>query len=246
MKGRAERMEATVLRLIPYGDDDVIVGFLTPEHGRLSAFAPAARKSVKRFGTALDLFSLLVIEASPPRSVQNDLWRLTRVTIEETHLSLRNDLHRFASASYLAECIWLFAREGDSQPRLFEWWKKSLMFLGKVPDPVSTSLGLDMELLTLCGYGPRWNICHECGREPHGKRFFFSFDQGGISCESCRKAGEGRWLEPDVVRMIVAGGALSYKQTETARRALEEFTTYTLGRQPKSQSFRGEVFRAGG
>ena len=43
---------AIVLRTVDYGEADRVVTLFTREHGKLSALARGARKSVKRFGAA--------------------------------------------------------------------------------------------------------------------------------------------------------------------------------------------------
>ena len=49
---------AIVLRTVDYGEADRVVTLFTRDHGKLSALARGARKSVKRFGAALGLFGV--------------------------------------------------------------------------------------------------------------------------------------------------------------------------------------------
>ncbi|MFH1018775.1 MAG: DNA repair protein RecO [Pseudomonadota bacterium] len=242
MKRIAAEMEAIVVRLIEYGEADLIAGLLTEEHGRISAFAPSARKSHKRFGAALDLFSLVRAELSWPAAHSGGLWRLKSVDLLDLHHGIRRDLERFASAAYFSECLWSLAGEGDPQPRLFQWWKRTLKRLSESPESFIPGPELDLELLALLGHGPRWDTCTECGLVPTGESLFFSFERGGVTCGPCRKPGEGRWLPRAAVETLRQGGDLSRGHRNDARRALDDFVSYTLGREPRSQRFREEVF----
>ena len=54
---RAHKVEALVLRAIPYGEADSVVHLLALGQGRLAAFARGARSSRRRFGGALEPFT---------------------------------------------------------------------------------------------------------------------------------------------------------------------------------------------
>ena len=223
--------EGVVLRILPYGESDAVVGLFTEHHGRISAFARGARRSQKRFGGALDLFTELRLELSSGLRSRSALWRLDRVELREAHIELRRNLGRLAQAEYLAECLWSFAPEGEAQTALYAWWKGALRRLCEASDPRAIAHELDLELLSHSGYAPHWQSCTECGRGVPAGRFFFSFEKGGAICTECRPRGEGRWLEPQD-RVSVQG-------------AVSAYVSYTLGKEPRSQRFREEVFRDG-
>ncbi|HLG18938.1 MAG TPA: DNA repair protein RecO [Bdellovibrionota bacterium] len=241
-----ESMEAVIVRQVPYGEADLIVGLMTDLRGKLSVFASGARKSVKRFGGGLDLFSYVRADLRPPRAAHEHLWRLEKIELIDPHFSVRSNLRAFATASYLAECIWSLGGEGDPQHRLFVWWRETLAAMERDPAASDRAVQLDLELLKLCGYSPRWNVCIECGRPPQGNPLFFSFEQGGISCQSCRKRGEGRWLDSATVRHLYSGESMEHGEEDSIRRTLDAFVTHTLGREPKSQRFREEILRERG
>ena len=87
---RAHRVEALVLRAIPYGESDAVVHLLVLGHGRIPAFARGARTSRKRFGGALEVFTRIeaLLKEGP------ELWALREATVLEAHARLRDDLHR--------------------------------------------------------------------------------------------------------------------------------------------------------
>jgi DNA repair protein RecO (recombination protein O) len=238
--------EAVIVRHVKYGEADLVVGLLTATHGKLSAFASGARKSVKRFGGGLDLFSEVRADLRIGKSGATRLWRLEKIDLIDSHFGLRTNLAAFATASYLAECLWSLAGEEDPQHRLFSWWVRALSSLEHDPELPARFVQYDLELLKLCGYSPRWNACMECGGRPQGNPLFFSFQQGGVSCQTCRSHGEGRWLDAAAVKHLYSGEVLKDNEEQTIRQALDAFVMYTLGREPKSRKFREEMLRGRG
>jgi DNA repair protein RecO (recombination protein O) len=237
-------LEGIVLRIVNYGETDRIVGLLTPTHGKISAFAPSARTSRKRFAGALDFFNRLRVDVSPPKDPHGSLWRLSRAEVLDTHLELRGDLRRRAQASYLTECLWSLLGDGDPHPGVYEWFGRALGRLSSEPVSVAEDLRVELEMLSLCGFAPHWDQCLECGDRPKEGRVFFSFHRGGIICDRCGKSGEGRWIDARSVVGVAAGEVLPPAATAPLRRVLNSFVSHTLGREPKSQKFREEVFHA--
>lgn len=242
MRGSVQSVEGIVLRIVNYGESDLVVGFLTPDHGKLSAYAAAARVSRKRFGGALDLFHRLRIQLRPPKGTHGSLWRLNQVELLETHLGLRNDLRRLAAASYLADCLWNLVGEGDPHKALYDWWEETLLKLSTEPISVVSDLRLEFEMLSHCGFAPHWDQCLECADRPKEGKVFFSFDRGGILCERCRKTGEGCWIDAGWVRGVQTGFEIPAEAVTSLRKVLNSFVSHTLGREPRSQRFREEVF----
>ncbi len=52
--------EALLLRRVEYGESDLVLTLLTQKVGKVSALARGARKSSKRFGSALELRQALI------------------------------------------------------------------------------------------------------------------------------------------------------------------------------------------
>ncbi|MFH1262702.1 MAG: DNA repair protein RecO [Pseudomonadota bacterium] len=246
MNAPSRETEGIVLRIIDYGESDRIVGFLTPDMGKISAFAMKARVSRKRFGGTLDLFHCLAIDLRPPRDPQGALWRLERVSLVEGYHGLRGDLRRLAAAGYLADCLWNLLGEGDPHPETYAWWKEALGRLATQPISVAADLRFELELLSFLGFAPHWDRCLECGSESVTGQVFFSFVRGGVICSRCPRSGEGRFVEAAWIKAAQAGDPLPPPAATQLRQVLNSFVCATLGREPKSQKFREEVFRGEG
>src|SRR3990172_5979436 len=101
MSGERLKLLGVVLRTIDYGEADRIVALLTRERGKVSVFARGARSSRRRFGGALEPFTLLRLEARERRG--GDLLALDSVAVERGFGAIRTDLARIACASYACE-----------------------------------------------------------------------------------------------------------------------------------------------
>ena len=59
---------AVVLRKVVYGEADLVLTLLSRDLGKLSALARGARSSRRRFGAALELFTVSSVELRAHRS----------------------------------------------------------------------------------------------------------------------------------------------------------------------------------
>src|SRR5919204_373892 len=98
MGAAAAKLTAIVLRTVDYGEADRVVTLLSRERGKVSAFARAARASRRRFGGALEPFTLVHAEAKERRGAE--LFTLESVAVERAFGGIRGDLARIACASY--------------------------------------------------------------------------------------------------------------------------------------------------
>lgn len=90
MTGRLRSSAAIVLRIRPYEENHIIAHLLSPELGKISAFARAARRSVKRFGALLEPGQSVVAYLQEPRSeLGNQMYRLDKLDPNKSLLGLR-------------------------------------------------------------------------------------------------------------------------------------------------------------
>ena len=88
---------AIVLRRTDFGDYDLILTFFTLKKGKISAIAKSAKKSTKRFGGILELFSVLDIVCSA--RIDRDLMVLQEADLKNSFSGIRADLNKTAYAS---------------------------------------------------------------------------------------------------------------------------------------------------
>jgi DNA repair protein RecO (recombination protein O) len=176
---------ALLLRSVDYGESDRIVTFFTEELGKISALARGARKSHRRFGGALEPFSLIEIGLESRRA---GLMQIKDATLIEANPGLAKDLNRMGVASLILELIRETTAEQVSDRLLFEIAAKALELvasieLGKI---VPILFAVQLRILSVSGVGVSILRCNACGRVvPPGKPVRFHPERGGVVCTPC-------------------------------------------------------------
>jgi DNA repair protein RecO (recombination protein O) len=189
--------DAIVLHAFDYSETSRILRLATREAGVISVLARGARRSIKRFGSALDLFAeggvqVLVRE-------QRDLHTLCAFDLARSRPALAADLGRFSGASALAELVLRFATD-EPQPSLFDALSRSLDDLCSAePDETrEVTLAGAWRLVGELGFAPSLDACSACHVElAVAEALPFSHAAGGVLCARCaRLYTAGRTLPP--------------------------------------------------
>lgn len=241
---------AVLLRRVEYGDYDFIITFFTRSGGKMTVIAKSAKKSVKRFGGMLGLFSLLeIIYTTGPGT---RLPVLQEAVLEEPLPQLSVDINRTAIASYWAEIVNIWSEEGRQQLHLYTLLRNALIELnkGEIPPPV-LSMAFQMKFLTLAGMLPNLTACRVCKRNTadlEGKDLAFNIKTGQLICSQCRgTTSEGVLLTKGTVRQLQWMDRIPLHQVSRIRclpqlmkegqTLLESFLPHHLGKRPNSLDF---------
>jgi DNA repair protein RecO (recombination protein O) len=173
---------AIVLRQIDYGESDLIVSLLTSELGVLRGYARGARKSIKRFGPALEPFSQIEIRWQPGRG---ELLTLLDADIVSTRQGLRLSLTNLALAAYAVEVLEMLLQEGEEQSELYSLLQGYLDYLSVQGDPALARLLFELRLVQHLGYIPHLLHCSECFALFGGGDIAFDPVRGGSLCDTC-------------------------------------------------------------
>jgi DNA repair protein RecO (recombination protein O) len=174
---------AIIIRHLNYAEADRIVTFFTREYGLLKGFARGARKSRKRFGTALEPFSEVVLYWTEPAS--GSLASLKEAELVDLHLGLREDLASVSLAAFSCELVEGLIGEGQAHPQTFDLLKAFLDHLSHNPPSWEARLLLELRLLVLAGYSPHLLHCSKCGKTFREEVIYFETSQGGSLCPQC-------------------------------------------------------------
>ena len=177
------RTEGIVLKSQKYGEADLIVTFLTPDRGIISAFAKSPRKTKSRFGSSLEplthsKISLWGKEQSLPKLTQSD--------IIHSFQKIRDNYHDFVSVSKLSEILLSLTPAESPNKKLFSFFLNILQFIKSSEQESRNSnealhLISRIRLLAIIGYAPRLSGCGRCGS---GSVDFFP-DAGTTLCKKC-------------------------------------------------------------
>jgi DNA repair protein RecO (recombination protein O) len=179
---------AVVLRSWPYGESDKIVRLLTENRGKVTGIAKGAKRSRKRFANSLEPFSLvnLCFQERP----HGGLVFILSADLAFAYKQLATSLEKITLASYLIEITDGLTGEGDESALVFRHLKNGLLFLdGTGAAPLEFLVLFELKLLQLAGYQPALDRCKSCAvthGELRGAHWYFSPEEGGILCGTCR------------------------------------------------------------
>lgn len=250
MAATTETTPAILLRRISYGDYDLILTLLTQTEGKVSVMAKAAKKSVKRFGGALELFSQVNVVFSS--GAKRGLPLLQEAAIVQPFPSIRSDILKTAYASYWSEILHKWMEEGKREERIYQLIQRVLEELdtGELPGAL-LSLVFQSRFLSVSGLRPNMEQCLQCGKDIEQVKLpYFSFDphRGGLFCGGCDNGVREKpalskgtlklltWIEQEDfghIRRI----RFSPQALQEAQRFLESVIPYHLGSMPKSLVF---------
>ncbi|MDE3217691.1 MAG: DNA repair protein RecO, partial [Gemmatimonadota bacterium] len=153
--------DAIVLHAFDYLESSRILRLATREGGVRSALAKGARRSQRRFGSALDLFA----QGSAQLSTRTgrDLDTLAGFDVVASRAALAEDLGRFAGASAIAELV-LHFQSDHADPALFDALAATLDAIAAAPPSraVDAALAGAWRVIGALGFAPALAECAEC------------------------------------------------------------------------------------
>lgn len=245
---------AILLRRIDFGDYDLIITFFSLKSGKISLIAKSAKKSVKRFGGMLELFSVLDIVYS--RGRKKSLPVLQEASLIKPFSEIRKDITKTAYASYWAELINKWIEEGAVQKEIFFLFQYVLCELdaGIIPD-AALSILFQLRFMLISGLLPNLSRCSICNTgidQTKEDEFTCDFASGGILCGRCGKtSGKSLKLAKGTIKQLLW---MEHKDLVTSARIkiasgsmkegllfLESFVQYHLGKELKSLNFLKQI-----
>jgi len=243
------KLRAVVLQTTDYGESDRVVSLLSLERGKLSAFARGARASRKRFGGALEPFTLLALDLRERPGAE--LWALEAASVERAFGAIRGDLARIACAGYACDLARSLVRDQEPHPDLFALLVELLSRLDGGPAEPSWLRAFELLALRAAGLQPRLDGCARCGGQLPAAPARLAFSpEGGFLCDDCAAGAPGALRcgadTAEALRRLADGGLavagpLPGPVGTEARDLLTHFLEYQLGGRLKSRKFLDEV-----
>lgn len=228
--------DAVVLHTFDYLESSRILRLATREAGVQSVLAKGARRSRRRFGSAVDLFAEGVAQlyVKPGR----DLHTLSTFEVTRSRAQLAMDLDRFAAASALAELALRFVQP-EPHPALYERLTAALDAVAAAGPSAAREAALAgaWALVADMGFAPSLDLCASCHTPiPAAEPVMFSHPAGGALCMRCARQLPGSRNVPasarDAVRAWIAGDqprVLDEGEGRAHQRLLREFLVEHLG-----------------
>jgi DNA repair protein RecO (recombination protein O) len=246
----SSKLTAVVLRTVDTGEADRVVTLLSRERGKVAAFARAARASRRRFGGALEPFTL--VRAEVRERAGAELLGLESVTPLEGFGGIRDDLARIACAAYAAELARELVRDHEPHEDLFELLVAYLGALDAAPAAPTGLRAFELGALRAAGLLPRLDACARCGDAPPDRSVRLDPAHGGVLCAACAPLAS-----PGAPALSAATAAALHRLAEgglaaaaeplapqagrEARDALGAFVEHHLGHRLQARRFLDEV-----
>lgn len=221
-----------------YGDSDRVVTLLTPLHGKIALMARGARRSRRRFSSALEPFALLEIALVPGRGTA--LGTLVEAQATRVFARLLGDLGRMGAAGAALELVRETVPEHEAEPSVYAATAAAIEALDvEDVEPLALLTCFHARLMALVGFAPRLDACGVCGKEPGvGQSSLFDPLEGQLVCRAC--GGATHRLAADARERLTralgtewvaaARAPWSRRSLAPAYRAIRAFAEHRLGR----------------
>lgn len=189
-------IQALVLRVTPYKDNDALLTVLTRDQGKLTLKARGLRKKNSPLVAPCQLLSYGEFTIFEYRG----FFTINEAYSKELFRPLRSDLSKLSLATYFAQVAEVLAQEDTPNPELLSLVLNCMYTLQK-PDVNEQQVKGVFELRAACiaGYTPDLSGCYGCGSVLPDR---FDISEGHLECSACRN------FASDGIRMPVTPGIL--------------------------------------
>ncbi len=175
--------QGIVLREVNYKESDKILTVLTQDLGKLTVSARASRKK----GGGISAAAQMLVWSEMTLYEYRQRWGLKEAVTNREFRGVREDLDKFALASYFAEVTELLSPEQFPAPELLALLLNALYALENLDRPLALiKAAFEMRAMCLSGYEPLIDSCAVCGGVPAQPRFHLR--EGVLHCKNCGKA----------------------------------------------------------
>lgn len=174
--------EGIVIKSMKYGEADAILTVLTKKLGKVKVFSKASKRMKSPLLSGTQVFAHSVFWLYPSR----DAYSLQRAELCESYYNLSSDFEKFAYGSYFLEIADKLMAEHQQSSGYFLLLKEMLDLLQHCSDYDLLRVIYDLKALDFAGLKPQMSKCVNCGMIESEQCRYFSTDEGGVICRSCK------------------------------------------------------------
>jgi DNA repair protein RecO (recombination protein O) len=237
------KSEAVIIKRSDLGEADKILTILTPHFGKLRVVAKGVRKVTSRLAGHVELFTRSQMLLAKARNL--DI--VTQSMTTDAYRPLHDDLSRVAHAYYAAELLDAMVPDAQESYPVYKLLVEALRILSEDGRPDRVLRWYEMQLLGYMGYAPELTDCVQCRSEIAQTVNGFSAALGGVICTSCRRAGVGRDLSVNALKVLRLMQHNPYSAVSRLRidpdlhdelqATMQSYITYILERELRSTHF---------
>ena len=190
--------EAFVLQTWPFKEGDLIVSFLTRDHGKLRGVARRARRPKSGFGSGLERLSH--IRMSYFQRENRELVSIDSCDLLHSQFAVLNDFASACALDFFAEVSEQLLPAAEPNEKYFRLITTVLEHLKDRGNPWRAVTYFSVWAVKLAGLLPELHACLGCGLWLEADRAYFTRHRAGLYCRDCRHALDlrGAWeLAPE-------------------------------------------------
>lgn len=180
------KTDAIVIRSTKYSDSDIILTLFTQKLGKISCYAKNARKMKSPLMASSQIFALSSINLN----TKDGRYLLGSGDLEHSFYKLASRVEKTYLGYYMLEFIEKVTFENQTNFRLFQLAKDSLMALENNDNILLQKITFELKVLAYTGYKPSISRCIACGKTKDLGNYF-SIPEGGRICTDCIKEYSG-------------------------------------------------------
>lgn len=177
--------ESLVIRSYNLAEADKIVVLLTREHGVVRGVAKGAKRLKSRFGSGLELFSIVRVEYFEKES--SELVSIQKVDLIKSSFEAASNPEFLQKFSYLADLLITFSPPNDPNETLYRMVKACIeASADRTATLPAVGVYFELWLLRLSGFLPDWSKCDRCGRSFEAGEAAAVQPDMHLRCSNCR------------------------------------------------------------
>ena len=173
-----------VIRETLQGESDKLLTILTPERGKITAYAKGVKKISSKNAPACQLF----VYSEYDFLEKNGQLTVKTAISKELFYDMRADIARYSLACYFAEILNFTCMENNDESEALRLFLNCLFALANKKELPLTLIKcvFELKLMCICGFMPESDSCISCAlSDSFGRNNIFSFEESGIYCEEC-------------------------------------------------------------
>lgn len=175
------------LRSYNLSESDKIVVMYSKEMGLIKGVAKGGKKTSSKLGGRMDMLVANKLMLYKGKNLDT----ICQAEALNTFINLRQDMDKLFYSMYCAEIVNNFGVENDpNSEEIYSLFYGVLQQLTKASSKEEVLLSLlrfQLKIMHVTGYSIEMDNCVKCGCPIDKEETYFSYEQGGILCENCRK-----------------------------------------------------------
>lgn len=175
--------EGIVIKSMKYGEADALLTLVTKKLGKVKVFSKGAKRIKNPNMSSAQIFALSNFALYPAK----DAYSLQSSELIDNFFKISSDFDKFAYCSYLVEMADKLLMDNQPNPSYFNLLREMMDLVRTRTNYPLIKLVYDLKVFQYMGLKPEVLKCANCGIIEVEKYRYFSPEEGGAVCDSCRK-----------------------------------------------------------